>query len=47
VVEAAASAPPLRMRVPLFWQQHPIGSVEPDYLNEFSSQAASGKDSRS
>jgi len=30
---ASADQPPLRLRVPLLWGQHVIGSVEPDYLN--------------
>ena len=29
-LRARADAPPLRPRVPLWWQAHRIGSVEPD-----------------
>jgi len=38
---ASADQPPLRLRVPLLWGQHVIGSVEPDYLNQISLQPSS------
>ncbi len=33
LIERAAQAP-LRARVPLFWGEHPIGSVEPEFLRQ-------------
>lgn len=41
-LRAEADRPPLRPRVPLWWQGSAIGSVEPDLLNEMRLQPPSG-----
>ena len=35
--------PPLRLRVPLFWREHLIGSVEPDFLRPIDWHSADGE----
>ena len=42
LAQRAAQAP-LRLRVPLFWREHPIGSVEPDFLRPIDWHSADGE----
>ncbi len=39
-LQRQADRPPLRPRVPLWWREHAIGTVEPDLLNQIRLQPA-------
>ena len=39
---ARAAQAPLRARVPLFWREHQIGTVEPDFLRQIDWHSADG-----